>query len=364
MSNQTKNEFNPDYAIHPGEILEETLQARGISNAELAARSGITPKHISQIINGKSPITTPTAIMLERILDVKASLWLKLDSDYCLYKQKAEEQSALTDAYAWAQKFPINELVKRGLLPAVKDAASKVAALLGLFNVGSVGAWKQQYADMAVQFRRATKNAAQNEAIAAWLKIGENKAKEIPTQQYNKSRFLSALKSIRPLTRKEPAVFEPEMVRLCAECGVAVVFVREFAGTGLSGATYWLGGDKAILMLSLRYKWDDIFWFTFFHEAGHILLHSKDHLIVDGKEFSGDSREAEANTFAADFSIPLKDYKDFISANARPSESAILKFAQLLDIAPGIVIGRMQKEKRIPYRLYNGLKKRYDLKDN
>lgn len=358
-----KNEFNPDYAVHPGEILQETLQARGINNSELAARSGLSLKHISQIIHGKAPVTPETAIMLERILDVKASIWLKIDSDYRLFRQKIEEQNALSKAFAWAKNFPIKEMVKRGFLPVTKDNPSLVAALLDFFNVGTTGAWEKQYADMAVQFRRnASKNDKGNEAIAAWLKIGENKAKQIAAVPYSKAKFEAALSAIKPLTREDPRVFEPEMVRLCAEGGVAVVFVPEFTGTGISGATYWLGSEKAILMLSLRYKWDDVFWFTFFHEAGHILLHSKDHLIVDGKDLAGDPRENEANKFAVDLLVPPKRYRDFVSLHAKPSELDILQFAESLKIAPGIVVGRLQKEGRIPYHWHTNLKRRFEIK--
>jgi HTH-type transcriptional regulator/antitoxin HigA len=360
-----KNQFSPDYVIHPGEILEETLQARGISNMELAARCEVTPKHISSIINGKAPITPETAIMLERILDVKASLWLKIDADYKLFAQREKEKKELDTAITWARKFPIKELVLRGFLPATISDNNLVAALLDFFNVGSVGAWEKQYADMAVQFRKSTGKAdtSNNENIAAWLKIGENKAKEIPTAIFSKQKFKSALQKIRTLTVKIPTEFAPELVKICAENGVAVVFVKEFPGTKICGATYWLGGEKAILMLSLRYSWADIFWFTFFHEAGHLFLHSKDLIIVDGREFSGSTREDEANDFAANILIPPEQYKSFLLKYGRPDKSAITSFAKTLNIAPGIIVGRLQKEGRIPYSRFNDLREQYRIKD-
>jgi Zn-dependent peptidase ImmA (M78 family) len=216
---------------------------------------------------------------------------------------------------------------------------------------------------MVVKFRRAaSKNVKmENEAMAAWLKIGENKAKEIATMPFNRTRFEAALKQIKPLTCKPPEIFEPEMVRLCAEAGVAVVFVKELPGTHVSGAAYWMSKEKVILMLSLRYKWEDIFWFTFFHEAGHIILHGKDQLIIDGGDLSGDQLEDEANTFAANFLIPPVKYRTFIMSYGQPDERVIRSFAEELQITPGIIVGRMQKEGRIPYTWHSKLKNRFTL---
>ena len=361
MLNNTKNQFEPDYAIHPGEILEETLQARGIGKTELAMRSGLTPKHISQIIHGKAPVTPETALSFERILDVKAGLWLKLDSDYRLFIQKKQEQAGLEAKFTWAQNFPLKELTARGFLPKTNDKPVVVAALLDFFNVGTIAAWEKQYADMVVQFRKTGKTRENAEAIAAWLKLGENQAKEISAAPYNKTAFERALTDILPLTNEDPKVFEPAMVDKCARSGVAVVFVKEFAGTGISGGTYWLSKEKAILMLSLRYKWDDHFWFTFYHEAGHIILHGKNQLTVDGSLIEDNPRENEANKFAADFLIPPKEYQTFIMQNPRISEALICEFAKQLGIAPGIVVGRLQKDGRLPFNWCNSLKRRFVL---
>jgi hypothetical protein len=119
-------------------------------------------------------------------------------------------------------------------------------------------------------------------------------------------------RQIRSLTTKEPPVFEPEMKRLCAESGIAIAPVKELPKTRLSGSTFWLNGEKAVIILSLRYKRNDHFWFTFFHEAGHVLLHSKKGVIINGYSLSGSVQEDEANTFAADLLIPSKAYNSFI----------------------------------------------------
>jgi Zn-dependent peptidase ImmA (M78 family) len=169
--------------------------------------------------------------------------------------------------------------------------------------------------------------------------------------------------AVRPLTKENPETFERQLVELCAAAGVAAVFVRELPGTHISGAAYWLSNEKAIIMLSLRHKTDDHFWFTFYHEAGHILSQDKKGIIVDAKDFYGNEHDDEANIFAADFLIPPKEYDQFILANPRIDEKLISQFAARLGIAPGIVVGRLQKEGRLQFSWHNGLKRRFELKD-
>jgi Zn-dependent peptidase ImmA (M78 family) len=159
------------------------------------------------------------------------------------------------------------------------------------------------------------------------------------------------------------------MQKICAQAGVAVVFVPELPGTHLYGATRWLGTKKALIQLSLRGKSDDQLWFTFFHEAGHILLHEKKDVFIkaEGKgcgEIGGSEKEQEANQFAQDLLIPSEKYQAFVDTG-QFDESEIRTFAKEIGIAPGIIVGRLQHEKIIPFSAWNNLKKRYTLsRDN
>ena len=87
--------FQPNYAIHPGEYLEELLDARDMSQAELAIRLGISKKHISNIINGKASVTVDIAHALEKVFsDYTAKYWLSIQNTYDLFQQqeKTEQQ--------------------------------------------------------------------------------------------------------------------------------------------------------------------------------------------------------------------------------------------------------------------------------
>src|SRR5579872_2634531 len=201
-------------------------------------------------------------------------------------------------------------------------------------------------------------------AVAAWLRQGELEAREIECQPYDERKFRALLPRLRALTLiKDPAVFVPELQRLCAECGVAVVFVPEIPGkqgTRLCGAARWLTPEKALIQLSLRYKDDGNLWFTLFHEAAHILLHSKKAFFVDDNVGEGaDEQEAEADNFARNLLIPPSALLRFVASDVF-TDAALRHFADEIGIAPGIVVGRLQHDKVIGWNIGNSLKARYE----
>ncbi len=167
---------------------------------------------------------------------------------------------------------------------------------------------------------------------------------------------MSILDAIRDLTREAPDVFVPRLEELCSSAGVAVVFLPELPKTGVYGATRWLN-DKAVIQLSLRYKSNDHLWFTFFHEAGHILKHGRKDVYIEGKGLDGE-KEEEANAFARDKLIPPAQLRRLLEGG-RPTLAAIERFAEGIGIAPGIVVGRLQHENVLPMNTGNKLKISY-----
>jgi Zn-dependent peptidase ImmA (M78 family) len=146
---------------------------------------------------------------------------------------------------------------------------------------------------------------------------------------------------------------------LGAKSGVAIVFVPELPKSRAYGATRWLNPVKALIQLSLRYKTNDHLWFTFFHEAGHIVLHGKRKTFLEGDGHTGSkSQESEADRFACDHLIPLHDYESLVEAKPITSD-AVKQFAKRIGIAPGIVVGRLQHDGHLPYTHLNALKVSY-----
>jgi len=351
--------FTPDYAVTPGEILEETLESRGIKKSEFAERCGLSAKTVSQIIHGKAPVTPETAIQFERVLGVSAAVWNNLEAFSRLHEAHFKVREKLEKQKAWARRFPVRELIKRGLIPSGKGPVNQIEGLLAFFGVGSIQAWEKRFQKMSVAYRRSPSFQAAPESVAAWLRIGERIAQGIDTSPFDRDAFGSALTEIRNMTTTLPRAFVPRMKERCRRAGVALVMVPELPRTHLSGATRWLSKDKALIMLSLRHKRDDHFWFTFFHEAGHIQLHGKKTVFIEEQGLEHNREEIEADRFAAHLLIPEGDYKRFTQDRGRPTRKAVQNFAAELGIAPGIVVGRLQHDRIIDFSWYNELVRRF-----
>jgi len=354
-------QYKPDYAVHPGEILEETLESRNMKKIDLAERCSLSAKTVSQIIGGKAPITAETAIQLERVLSVSANVWSNLDTNYRLFQARLAARKETSKYRKWLEKFPVAQLVQQGIIEHKTDTAEMIEQLLDFFSVGSISAWQERIKHLQVAFRRSPSFQSSPESVAVWLRIGELRAEQVDCAPYNRSKFVNVLKEIRSLTCDAPDVFEPNLKQLCAKAGVALVFVSELPRTHLSGATRWIDKNKALIMLSLRYKSDDHFWFSFFHEAGHILRHSRKAIFLDEQDMELNDEEEWANHFAADMLIPNKMYNRFLADKGYSSPGGVRAFAQQLGIAPGIVVGRLQHDDVIPFRSLNDLKRRFRL---
>lgn len=350
----------PDYTVPPGETLRDRLEELGMTQAELATRTGLSTKHVNQILQGVAHISPDTAQRLELATGVPARLWNRLEADYRAIAARLQQRRALKDDVAWLKELPIKELVDRGVLPQEpNDKVSRVQQLLAFFGVASPGAWRDLWLRPDAAFRQSPAFEAKPGAVAAWLRLGELAASDVATRPYHGTDLRALLPRLRALTTQPPDVFEPAMRTSCAEVGVVVVFVKEVRGARVSGATRWLSPTRALVQLSLRYKTDDQFWFTFFHELAHVLLHGKkDVWIEDGSR--DDPREEEANRFAAELLIP-RQYEDELKKLGTLQEIRV--FAQGIGVAPGIVMGRLQREGILRYGVGEQLKRRFELID-
>lgn len=352
--------FSPDYAIPPGEILGEHLEHLGMTQRDLAARTGLTPKTINEIIQGKAAITADTAVKLERVVGRPAHFWQNLESQFQEARARAQERAQLDTALAWRDRMPVRELRRRGWLEPAADASGDVEALLRFFGVGSVVAWARLWEAADVAWRRSNCFTSHPEAIAAWLRQGEREGLALACAPFNKAGFRAVLEQARALTCEPPELALPRVRDACATVGVAVVCVPALPKTSVSGATRWLAPDKALIQLSLRFGTDDQLWFTFFHEAGHVLLHGKREAFLDEPASSDDAREQEANRFAADLLIPPAAWRR-LRVGGKPTLAGIETFAASIGIAPGIVVGRLQRDGVLPYKVGNRLKRRLRL---
>jgi len=357
MSEAHQNQYAPDYVSPPGETLSETLDIRGMSQAELAERTGRAKKTINEIIKGKARITPQIALELEHVLGVPAGFWNTRESQYQEYLARRDEQGRFEEHLKWLDPMPVRAMVKLGWIEGFSDKIQQLREVLRFFRISSPDQWDtcvRAYADQ-VAFRKSKAFESDLPAVVAWLRRGEIEARELPCSPYDQSKFKEALRAIRGLTAESPAVFHPKMVELASAAGVAVVLVHELPKIRISAATRWLSPRKATIQLSLLYKRNDQFWFSFFHEAGHIVLHGKRDIFINDQENDQNIKEIEANAFAADFLIPPRFFRALTKGGA-PTKETLLRFASELGIAPGIIVGRLQREKILPWNFHNDLK--------
>jgi len=356
MIKRIANEYFPTDVSAPGETLREILSERSISQADLAGRMGRPQKTISEIMNGKASITPETALGLELVLSIPAEFWIAREGDYRTYLARREQEECLRKDATWARRFPIRKMIEHKWIPKHLDASSLVRNLLEFFGVASSQQWETMFSSYEVAFRKPAAFNADIYALSAWLRAGVSAAEKSNMRPFDSNGFLDALNEARKLITGPPEEFAPALTRIFSEAGVAVAFVPELPKSRASGATMWLSPDRALIQLSLRYKTDDHLWFTFFHEAAHVLLHSKRSIFLETDKHHG-KQEQEANKWAADFLIPPKEYTRFTSQGVC-NKSEIRTFAAKLGLPPGLVVGRLQHDKLLDYAYCNDLKRR------
>ena len=352
-----KNQYNPDFVTPPGETLLETLEVIGMTQAEFAERTGRPKKTVNEIIRGKAAITPETALQFEKVLGVPASFWINREQNYQEWLAREQERSNFEQYLSWTEKFPVKEMADLGWIEKHDEPINKLNDLLRFLGIASPQQWEAVTNDLSLAFRRSPAYKAEPEIISAWLRKGEIEAQDIDCEPYDADAFRKALDEIKLLTNESPDVFVPRIVGLCAKAGVAVVFVHELRKLRTSGATRWLNSNKALIQLSLLYKTDDHLWFTFFHEAGHILLHGKRDIFLEG-DAETNVKEEQANRFSSDWLIPSSEYKSFRPRGDYFSKNEIIEFSQSIGIAPGIIVGRLQHDGRMPMKNCNDLKRK------
>jgi HTH-type transcriptional regulator/antitoxin HigA len=355
----TSLRYEPDSAVAPGGTLRSTLNALGMTQSDLAVRTGLSLKHVNQIVQGIAPITPETALMLERVTDVSARYWNSLEKTYRERLARSDDRTRLADDSGWLEELPIRELIQRGYLSARDDKGTQVEKACRFFGVADPDRWRDVWLKPLASFRSSPTLAADPGAVAVWLRLGELEAMTIETKPFDPREFREALARIRTLTLRDAGPALKALRRECAGAGVAVVFLSDIGKTRTSGAARWLTPSKALIQMSDRYKANDRFWFTFFHEAAHLLLHSKKQTFVDAEEIEGDAEE-EANVFAANHLIPRRFESHLDDLH---SDSDVRRFARELRIAPGIVVGRLQREEKWGWSRGNNLKRKLSFDD-
>jgi HTH-type transcriptional regulator / antitoxin HigA len=349
-------DFLPDWVSPPGSTVLDILDERAKSISDFASDMEMSLPDTQKLLNGSSAITMEIATHLSQILGLPAKFWLSRESQF------REGIIRLSKNEEWLEQIPVGDMTKFKWISPARTAREKIGASLEFFGVATVSDWWLRYegASRLTAFRTSTALESTEGAVLAWLRKGEIEADDIHCERWDPEQLKAMLPTIRTLTReKDPNVFIPELQNICAKCGVAVVIERAPSLCRASGATRFLSGEKALLMLSFRFLSDDHFWFTFFHEVGHLLLHDLGATFLEGERLNseGEALEEEANQFASNLLVPPEHQ---ISMRALPVDGRkVMRFAKELGIAPGIVVGQLQHLDIFTHKQLNNLKTRY-----
>ncbi|MBN1319631.1 MAG: HigA family addiction module antidote protein [Thermoleophilia bacterium] len=358
----TREEIHSDLAIPPGEYLAEVLDDLGMTQADLARRMGRPAQAINEIVRGSKSLTPETALQLERVVGVAAHIWLGLEAEYRLALARQADARQLVQETQLLDAFPYRQMVELACVPPVRRAEDKVQELRRFFGVASLAQLGQVPA-YAPAFRVGGGARRPSEyGLAAWLHCGHVLAREVEVVPFHEAALRAALPEIRRLTLAPTERLAATLRSRLAECGVVFALFPHFPKTYAQGATFWITPrEKAVVLSSVRGKWADIFWFSLFHELGHLLLHGNATFVeIESQRETRDAAEEEADAFARDALVPADAYTAFVEARDF-SDAAIARFATSVEIHPGVLVGRLQHDRLVGHDRGNHLRMRFDI---
>jgi addiction module HigA family antidote len=301
---ETKHEFFPQTRPHPGETLAEKLDEMNLGPKEFALRTGKPEKTIIAVLNGKSAITPDMAVQFEQVTMIPANFWMNHQRNYDEFVARMKRKKDIAAAIPWAKKFPLAEMIRKGWLPPAKSMEEKTIELLNFFSFSNHSAWEEYYfkQQLKVAFRISLKKTVDPYTISAWLRKGEFQAAELQSEKYNAKAFKESLPELQQVMFNQRKDYFNIVQKICLRVGVKVVITPGINKVPISGSTRWIK-DTPLIQLSDKYKNTEAFWFTFFHEVGHILLHGKKDIFLEKVEYSDkqQNQEEEADAFALNY---------------------------------------------------------------
>lgn len=348
-----------DYGVTPGDIIRFELKARGLTQADLATRAGLSAKHLNQVIQDVVPLSADTALRLERTLGIPATVLTQADAVNQANKQRNKVRESLTDHRAWFARFPKAALTQLKVVDARSSLAEQIEDLLTYLGVADPDAYDAVYGEGVLSFRRAQRWEVNSYATALWLRSAELKAEGLDVAPYAKASFVELLDELRELTLLPIGQAFPILQARCADVGVAVVYNPGIEGTRTSAAIRWLGPERPVIALAERGQFEDSLWFSFFHEAGHVVLHPRRKSVIelDGAD-DEDGAETDANSFAKK-TILRGRLRELVKLEGREEVEA---FAKELNIHPGLAASiRAYETDKDGWRLASKLRRKLDV---
>ncbi len=347
--------------VHPGEILREELDARGVKQKEFAATIGMPAPVLNDLVNGKRSVTPDIAILLEAALGKDAASWLRLQAERDLEVARKKENllRKQKDIETWqaiqdcCNVRTLGKYLPDGLGRTVQE---KIETVLSFFGVKSAEALKEAFirdVDPAY-FRKSEKLTNNPINLFTWKQIAYDRSSKLDRpKKFSKDTLLELTEGMRTVFYENENT-EERIENLMREYGIRFFIQKNDTGTHIDGFSFWKGSNPSIA-LTLRYNKIDIFAFTLMHEVCHVFLHldpqEKWKSCISLSDMKEGLEEQEADTFANNQLIPAKDWQRFkekISGiNPYSIGPMLRRFAEEHQIHPAIVLGRYQHDYNI-----------------
>ncbi|MCK9422103.1 MAG: HigA family addiction module antitoxin [Bacteroidales bacterium] len=346
-----QNQFVPQVVFHPGETLDEKLKEMGMGPKEFAFRAGKPEKTITAILKAESSITADMAVQFESVTKIPAHFWLNAQRVYDEFIAREKRMKVIESAVEWANEFPVSQMNRLGWLEKSPTKQGMAAQLLSFFGVATPSAWENYYYNqqLKVAFRISLKHTREPFAISAWLRKGELSAQQISATPYSEKGFRESLPAIKSFMAAHPDDFFEKLQNICLTTGVKVIYTPFLSKAPINGATRWIN-DSPVIQVTGRGKRNDKFWFSFFHESGHILLHGKKDIFLEQIDYQDKDEEKERNAdeFAVKWTFSKEEEAAF-NEKIPFTEQELIEYAQKINTHPAMIIGRLQFQKKIPY---------------
>ena len=353
-----------DLIIHPGETIADVLEDRGITQAELASRAGVSPAYVSNVIAGKKGISANFAMGLEYALGVPKSFWLNLQANYEAELLEVNEEQTITDEERKVRedlKDIVKYLRKQGKMLIGENKDESILSLRKVLQISNITNLKEMIPTGA--FRMAGNVAVNPNVLGAWIRLcqlaGNDKTISAKFEKKYTNDLIQEIKSIMCCKNAE---LQRDLKNVMEKYGIDFSVVKNFRGAPVHGYISQKNDGIYQMVLTIRGAFADIFWFSLFHEIGHIVNGDigKNLKFLDyGNDYD---KELAADLFASNMLLSPESYKAFIQRNDFSIE-AICRYAESQHVMPYIVIGRLQKEKYLAYTMYSKYKLRYKWSD-
>lgn len=345
----------PARAVHPGEILREELQERGIKQIDFARSIGMQPTHLNEFIKGKRNLNEELAIKLERALNIPFKIWMNLHNSYIydtkvLNERKNEEQQALDFENACAEILNLKLLYKELGLSALsrRDRVEKIKKEFS-FNLLSSTELKSQVAGMC---KHSEKIQMDEKNMLTWLLLNwKSTSKATVRTDYEKGNGFEAAAAIAKMANDR--TLSVQSMKACLnQYGILYVEVKKLDKVPVDAYSTWVNEHPVV---TVTYRYDDIdkLAFDVLHELCHIERHLSNEqrafISMDGTLYSTDPREKEANDFARNQLIPDEIWKRILRTGVSDISPhkivrAIAQEAKSLGISPSIAVSRYKHD--------------------